>query len=145
MSHIQVDAFEATLQKTNVFLNAIQERFGWNDPQKAYQALRSVLHALRDRLTVEHVAGLAAQLPMLVRGFYYEGWRPGSAPKKMNREEFIDQVVLGMPNLDLDKDPTDVIRGVLAVVASYTTPEEMRKVWKTLPKDIENMLSSEGS
>jgi uncharacterized protein (DUF2267 family) len=31
-----------------------------------------VLHALRDRLTVEEASDLAAQLPMLIRGLYYE-------------------------------------------------------------------------
>jgi len=30
--------------------------------------MRATLHALRDRLTVEEVAQLGAQLPMLVRG-----------------------------------------------------------------------------
>jgi len=34
------------------------------------------LHALSDRLTVQEVAQLGAPIPMLIRGFYYEGWVP---------------------------------------------------------------------
>jgi uncharacterized protein (DUF2267 family) len=34
-----------------------------------------MLHALRDRLPPEIAVHLSAQLPMLVRGIYYEGWK----------------------------------------------------------------------
>jgi len=63
----------------------------WQDPRKAYQALRSTLHTLRDRLTVDEVAQLAAQLPMLVRGFYYEGWDPTGKPLKVRDLESFSQ------------------------------------------------------
>ena len=36
------------------------------DRHEAYLALRATLHALRDRLTIEETAQLAAQLPMLI-------------------------------------------------------------------------------
>src|SRR3972149_5548702 len=63
------DVFEGTLQKTQVWLNDLMFELDWEDrPQKAYLALRTVLHALRDRLTVEEAVQLGAQLPMLVRG-----------------------------------------------------------------------------
>jgi uncharacterized protein (DUF2267 family) len=38
--------------------------------------LRATLHALRDRLIIDEVAQLSAQLPMLIRGLYYKGWDP---------------------------------------------------------------------
>ncbi|HEY7713558.1 MAG TPA: DUF2267 domain-containing protein, partial [Candidatus Binatia bacterium] len=62
------DVFEGTLQKTQIWLNDIMTELDWHDqPHKAYLALRTVLHALRDRLTVEEAVQLGAQLPMLVR------------------------------------------------------------------------------
>jgi len=42
------------------------------DERRAYNALRAVLHALRDRLTTEEIAQFGAQLPTFVRGVYYE-------------------------------------------------------------------------
>jgi uncharacterized protein (DUF2267 family) len=47
---------------------------------QSYSALRAVLHALRDRLTVAETAHLSAQLPMLIRGIYFKGWDPTKVP-----------------------------------------------------------------
>jgi uncharacterized protein (DUF2267 family) len=89
-----VDVFDTTLQKTIALLKDICNEFGWPEErrQQAYSALRSVLHAIRDRLPVIEAANFAAQLPMLVRGFYYEGWKPESVPIKMHRQEFFAEV-----------------------------------------------------
>jgi uncharacterized protein (DUF2267 family) len=72
MTITSIDVFETTLHKTNGWRKELLEELDWQDRHAAYLALRATLHALRDRLTVEEVAELGAQLPMLIRGFYYE-------------------------------------------------------------------------
>ncbi len=62
--------FDTTLHKTHAWLKAAMEALGTEDRHRAYMALRAVLHALRDRLTVEEAAQLAAGLPMLLRGLF---------------------------------------------------------------------------
>ena len=37
--------------------------------------------------TVNEVAALGVQLPMLVRGFYYEGWKPADKPLRERKKE----------------------------------------------------------
>jgi uncharacterized protein (DUF2267 family) len=87
-------SFESTFQTTNVWLHDLMERLGWQDRNRAYHAFRAVLHALRDRLAVEQAAALGAQLPMLMRGFYYEGWHPGGKPVKDRKKgEFLAHVL----------------------------------------------------
>ncbi len=77
------DVFDGTMQKTEIWLNELMAELEWEGkPEKTYFALRTVLHALRDRLTVEEAVQLGAQLPMLVRGFYYEGWTLKGKPHK---------------------------------------------------------------
>ena len=70
MSTTGLEVFDRTVQKTNSWLHDLMQVLQWADKHKAYLALRATLHALRDRLTVDEVAQLGAQLPMLIRGFY---------------------------------------------------------------------------
>ncbi len=76
MSATGLEVFDRTIHKTNVWLKDLMEIQDCPDRHEAYLALRATLHALRDRLTIKETVQLAAQLPMLIRGFYYEGWDP---------------------------------------------------------------------
>src|SRR6266542_5670948 len=117
MSTTGITAFDSTLHTTNVWLNDLLEEMGWQDKQRAYHALRTVLHALRDRLPVDQAAALGAQLPMLVRGFYYEGWHPHGKPvKERKKEEFLAHVAADFRD-DPSVDPEDVARSVFEVIA----------------------------
>jgi len=35
---------------------------------------------------------MAAQLPTLIRGLFFEGWKPAKVPVKMTRQEFLERV-----------------------------------------------------
>lgn len=82
-----LEAFDRTIHKTNAWLQDVMRRLDTDNRHEAYLALRATLHALRDRLPVEEAAHLGAQLPMLVRGFYYESWGPAGKPVKERRKE----------------------------------------------------------
>ena len=128
MSQSGVTAFDSTIQTTNVWLNDILERLGWQDHHRAYHALRAVLHALRDRLPVDQAAALAAQLPMLVRGFYYEGWHPHGKPvKERHKEEFLAHDAAAFRD-DPEIDPERVVQAVFQVLSKHVTGGEIEKI-----------------
>ena len=82
MSATGLEVFDKTVQTTNAWLKEIMEATGL-DRRRAYRVLAAVLHALRDRLTVDEVAQLGAQLPILVRGLYYDQWHhPSGKPER---------------------------------------------------------------
>lgn len=134
------DIFDGTLQKTQIWLNEIMFELDWQEhPQKAYLALRTVLHALRDRLTVEEAVQLGAQLPMLVRGFYYEGWTLKGKPRKeRHKEDFLDHIKAAFKS-DVTVRPESVARAVFKVLARHASAGEIEDVKHILPKSLLEM------
>jgi uncharacterized protein (DUF2267 family) len=112
---------------------------GWEDRQRAYHALRAVLHALRDRLPVDQVATLSAQLPMLIRGFYYEGWHPHGKPlRERHRNDFLVHIRSAFRD-DLDVDPARVAGAVFQVMSKHMTAGEVENVKHCLPAELRSL------
>jgi uncharacterized protein (DUF2267 family) len=137
-------AFDSTIHTTHVWLNELTNLLGGpDDSQRAYLALRAVLHALRDRLSVDETACLAAQLPMLVRGFYYEGWHPHGKPlKERKKEEFLAHVRADFRQAP-DLDAEQVTRAVFQLLACHVTAGEIEKLKRTLPDEIRSLWPEE--
>ena len=68
--------FDDTVHTTNTWLHEITSRMGWDDRQHGYRLLRLGLHAMRDRMSVPEIAHLSAQVLLLIRGIFFEGWQP---------------------------------------------------------------------
>jgi uncharacterized protein (DUF2267 family) len=142
MSQTGLAAFDSTLQATNAWLRDLMEEL-WcaDDRQRAYHALRAVLHALRDRLTVEAAAALGAQLPMLVRGIYYEGWHPADKPLKQHRDAFLNHVAAELGASPLPDSET-VARAVFRVLARHVSSGEVESIKRALPTDLRPLWPS---
>jgi uncharacterized protein (DUF2267 family) len=138
MSVTGLEVFDSTIHKTHEWLNDIMQRLDWADRHVAYIALRAALHALRDRLTTEEAVHLGAQLPMLIRGLYYEGWNPAGKPVKWHKDEFLACIRDGFRGR-ADPDPETVARAVFAVLARHVTAGEVRDVKNILPKRLREL------
>ena len=139
MSATGVTALDHTIQETNVWLKAIDEQLHFASRQDAYNALRAVLHALRERLPAPVAAHLGAQLPILIRGIYYEGWHLGEKPTTERKvEEFTDHVRQQLP-ARLSTDPLAVTRGVFEILWERIDPDEFAKVMEHLPVAVRNL------
>ena len=136
MTTTGLDVFDSTLQKTNVWLNDVAGQLNLDDRHQAYVVLRAVLHALRDRLTVEEAVQLAAQLPMLVRGCYYEGWTPTGKPLKWHMRQFLAAIGSSHPLCE-ELDPERVARAVFTVLDTRISKGEIDDVKHILPKQLQ--------
>jgi uncharacterized protein (DUF2267 family) len=84
-----VDAVERSVHKTNQWLADLSAELGTENREEAWRILRVYLQLLRDQLTIDEAAQLAAQLTIVVRGVFYEGFDPGDQEKLRDRDEFL--------------------------------------------------------
>lgn len=142
MSITSDHVFDVTIQKTDQWLKGIIRQLGWaDDRRRAYHALRAVLHALRDRLPDHEVVDLGAQLPMLIRGVYYEGWTLNSDPHRLRKEsDFFAKVAEAFPN-DPSADAEQITRAVFSVIAEHISAGELKDITLNLPDDLRTLWS----
>jgi uncharacterized protein (DUF2267 family) len=139
MSLTTLAPLESTVHTTNLWLKELMEAMGREDPHRAYQALRAVLHALRDRLTVAETADLGAQLPMLIRGLYYEGWSPSGKPlRERKREHFLAHIAAAFRDAP-EVFPEDIARSVFRLLQRHVSPGEIGDVQQILPAEIRSL------
>jgi uncharacterized protein (DUF2267 family) len=139
MSMTGLEVFDSTLQKTNEWLDEVMSELAIEERKTGYAALRATLHALRDRLPMEEAVHLGAQLPMLVRGFYYEGWRPVQELIKMHREEFLLRVEEQLTGGAAELDPEVVVQAIFQILSRRISRGEIEQVEQTLPKDLRDL------
>ncbi|MGE5261124.1 MAG: DUF2267 domain-containing protein [Actinomycetota bacterium] len=131
-----LDVFDKTVQESNLWLKDIMERLRTNDRHDAYSALRAVLHSLRDRIGPESAAHLGAQLPMLLRGLYYEGWDPTGKPTKERHEmAFLAHIARELPRADT-LEVEEGIRAVLDVLSKHVDRGEAVKIASMFPLEL---------
>ena len=141
MSHDAL--FEGTLRKTDEWIEDVMLELGTTDRHQAYRALRAVLHALRDRLGVHEVAHLAAQMPALLRGVFYEGWHPADKPLHIRREsEFVTLVRRhhGPGHIDVGR----AVPSVLRVLERNTTGDIVGTLRHIFPQGVRPLMSGKG-
>lgn len=129
------DSFHESLTKSQQWLKELGEVLTFVDDRQAVRALRGGLHAIRDRLPASEVVDLGAQLPMAIRGMYYEGWTLGNDPTEMRtREQLLERTAHHLHDPRLD--PEEVLRAVIQVLSRHVSRGELDDVVDTLPEPI---------
>jgi uncharacterized protein (DUF2267 family) len=134
MSATGLDVFDKTLQTTHIWLDQITARIG-PDRQLAWKVLSIVLRQLRDRLPVELAAHLSAELPILVRGVYYDQYKPSNQPSDHDLDEFVQDVGKWLSDVR-PVDPREAIQAVFGVLSSHVPKGQIRKVQDALPEKL---------
>jgi uncharacterized protein (DUF2267 family) len=133
------EIFAGTIQKTDEWLHELMRELQWDDPHRAYAALRATLHALRDRLTTNEAAQLAAQLPLLIRGVWYEGWKPREKPAPIRRVDDFYAAVEHELRRDSSIAVPAVVRAVFRLLANHITDGEITDVVRILPAELRSL------
>ncbi len=138
--------FEEWVHKGHDFLHDIMKEIGVEDESKAYRITKAVLHALRDRLDPREGKDFVAQLPMVFKAVWCEGWDPTKGPDKSikKKEEFLQRVMNDpglIPNVDIkDMDEAEAFtKGVFRAIKRHVTWGEVEDVIRQLPEEIREL------
>ena len=142
MQNTNVAALNRTVQETHGWLTELASAAPFGNEEQAYTGFRAVLHSVRDRLNADEAVHLSAQLPMLVRGFYFEGWDPSRAPNnEETAEQFFASVEESLRNARLDLDTEEATRAVFDFLERKLGAGQMGHVRDQLPKEVQALWS----
>ncbi|MEU0504301.1 DUF2267 domain-containing protein [Nocardia sp. NPDC004278] len=137
MSHHD-DPLAPAVQTARDWLRAVADSLDTDDRAFAYRALRAWLHTVRDRISVSSSAHLAAQLPEVLRGAYYEGWVPSHVPVRHGITEFLRQFAR---ESGIDEDEVGPVAGaVTAALSELFSPGQLARVFAVLPMQLYGVL-----
>ena len=142
--------FEKFARKGNEFLHEIAHELGHeNDRAKAGRKLRSILHSIRDQITIEESIQLISQLPMFLKAVYVENWKVSNTKKRIKHlKEYISTVKkYEAPTAEVDFINDDEIliatEVIFFVLQRYISKGEMDDIISVLPKELKNLLRNE--
>lgn len=135
-----LDVIDTTVQKTYSWINDLREELAGVSRREAYHVLRGMLHVLRDRLAVDEAVQLGAQMTMLIRGLYYEGWDPSKTPVKLRRDEFVARFAweAGLSDLELAEQ---ALQAAVRTLRRHVTEGEYEDVLVSLPEHLRELFT----
>jgi uncharacterized protein (DUF2267 family) len=128
--------FDKANQQATIWVKDMMGALATDDAHKALHALRAGLHALRDRLTIAETAQLSAQLPLVIRGLFFENWVPAGKPLRIrHRAEFLALVrAKYAPREDAGGD--EIVVALFRVLGKHVSAGELTDIVLTLPDPI---------
>jgi uncharacterized protein (DUF2267 family) len=133
-----VDVFDKTLQTTHIWLNELGEVIG-PDRHVCWHVLGAVLRSLRDRMPADLAAHLGSQLPLLIRGVYYDQWVPARQPE---RGRSLDDFLHSVSEKLSDTRPVnvrDATQAVLHILSRHVDRGQIEKVIHAMPEPVRNL------
>ena len=120
------------------WLNELCADLGWQKP-RAYLLLCETLHAVRDFLTFDEAADLAAQLPVLVRGVFFDGWDPSRTPVKQRSKADLLARIEARFQKDPLEDPERAVTAVFDLLRRHVSGGEFEQIKHAMRKPIQEL------
>ena len=143
--------FNKYAEKGNLILAEISEQLGIEENrERSYRILRAVLHVLRERLPVQESFHLMAQLPLVLKGVYADGWKYHDKPNRKIRDltSFVREMVredypAGHHDFMTVKDAENAVRAVITVLRRHIAAGEADDIENALPADLKEIWHAE--
>ncbi|MCV2868404.1 DUF2267 domain-containing protein [Defluviimonas sp. WL0002] len=139
MSAKGLEVIDHTVQLTHEWINELTGRASWASHRDALRLLRVTISAIRDHLPHDEAVQFAAQMPLLIRGMYFEGWRPSCTPlPERDAEGFRARIESEVGSVAEYAGPEDISE-VFRVLNGRISAGEIAQVRAALPKPIRDL------
>ncbi|TPJ54752.1 DUF2267 domain-containing protein [Mesorhizobium sp. B2-6-4] len=136
-SHTSFAGFTHAAQQAQQWVNELARDLCWSEPS-ACRLLRSVLHTVRDWLSLAETADLSPQLPVLIRGIYFEGWNPSGPACERKKSDFVLSVRTSF-GYDDDVDFDVAINAVFKLLDRHISRGEIVQVRNSMKKSLRKL------
>jgi len=137
-------------QEGFTFVHELSSQLGHpGEDEATSRLLRSVLHVLRDRITMSENLDVIAQLPMFLKAVYVEQWKYREKPLKFETmQEFCKQVEeiqarMGEKDFQWNESTEELVLRTFSALRKYLTQGEARHVLDQMPQEIKDRLAPE--
>lgn len=137
--------FNSYQHEAELLLQQVAAELGTGSRDQAGRILRTVLHALRDRLTPQDAAHFAAQLPIIWKGIFYDQYRPIEVPVKIRQpQDWIDFIrakdgLAGNFDFPYDQDVLLAFHAVVRALQFFMSPGTVEKALEHLPHQLREL------
>ncbi len=138
MSATGVYSIDSSITRTNSWLADIADSLGIDDRRLAFRIARAWLHVLRDHLTVDAAAGFAGELTEVLRGVYYEGWKPAEVPVRSSAAEYARR--FAHEARIRDEQVAAAASVITAVARRHLAPGVVDRAFAVLPPTIRELV-----
>jgi uncharacterized protein (DUF2267 family) len=121
------------------WLHEIMDELDLADERRALRVLRAGLHTIRDRLPTIEAVELAAGLPTLLRGLFYEGWRLPTALRPRDRGQIVASMRARLGRV-VAIDAEDALGAVIRVLERHRRGD-LLEIYASLPQPMAELWS----
>jgi uncharacterized protein (DUF2267 family) len=143
MPTTRADIIDRSVEKAHVWLNDLADALDNGDQRYAYRVLRAFLHALRDRLSVDEAAHLSAQLPIFIRGVFFEGWDPSRTPESYHDVDSFLERIAKEGLLHGETEASFAATAAASVLRRHITSGETESLLHELPGPVRALLAED--
>lgn len=138
--------FNQFAKEANTFMELYAKELNLgDDTEKAGRILSSILHGLREVISLEESLQLMAQLPMFLKAVYANGWTSRKDRKIKTMDDFIELIKklngkTASIDFSTDEIAENYINSTFIVLRRYLSLGELEDIRTHLPKELKSMV-----